>query len=221
MNALAVCANSLANLLYPLCCLGCGARIGALSDTRLCDACVSSIRPNAMPPFELENSRALVHSACLYDGTLKELIHSFKYRGKAALARIFCEFMMGAVVEDPGLIEVDIVTAVPLYRARLKAREFNQSLLLARGIAKRYGLPAAELLKKRRVTKCQSSLTKAERLVNLKGAFGLGANARVKGSRVLLVDDVMTTGATLDECAKTLLSGGASSVACLTLARGI
>jgi len=113
------------------------------------------------------------------------------------------------------------VAAVPLHRSRLKEREFNQSLIIADKIAKDLGLPVSNTLEKTKKTRYQNELSKSERLMNLKGAFKVCDSAGICGKNVLLIDDVMTTGATLSECALALLSGGAKKVTCFTLARGI
>jgi len=174
-----------------------------------------------MPPFELDASSVLAYSACLYDDELKGLIHRFKYKGKTVLANIFSRLMIGYIKDNPEITEVDLVTVVPLHKERLKEREFNQSFLLADTISKEYSLALTNTLGKMRRTRHQNELTKGERLKNLKGAFSVLREADITGKRMLLIDDVMTTGSTLGECAKTLLNGGAKSVKCFTLARGI
>ena len=115
------------------------------------------------------------------------------------------------------------MTFVPLRRKRLSERGFNKSELLARGIAARAGLAAAACLEKSGRTRNQNELPRDERLANLRGAFRprAGARAGLAGKTALLVDDVMTTGATLDECSRALLAAGAREVRCITLARGI
>ncbi len=221
MHELKALAKNFINLFYPLHCLACNNRLEAQSEFHLCGRCVSSIKTNAMPPFELERSSVMAYSACLYEGTMKGLIRSFKYKGRIALANIFAEIMINYIRDNPEIADVDIITAVPLYKTRLREREFNQSLLLADKIAKEFGIPAKHTLEKIRKTKYQNELPKSERLINLKGAFRVYANADIERKSILLIDDVMTTGATLNECADALLSGGADSVICFTLARGI
>jgi len=174
-----------------------------------------------MPPFELETPGVMAYSACLYEGTLKELVHSFKYKGKTALANLFAKLMINCIRDNPEIANTDIITAVPLHRSRLREREFNQSLLLANKISKEFGMPVKHTLEKTVKTKYQNELLKSERLINLKDAFRVCDNVFIKERHILLVDDVMTTGATLSECAHTLLSGGARQVTCFTLARGI
>jgi ComF family protein len=174
-----------------------------------------------MPPFELEIPSVKAYSACLYEGTLKELIHVFKYKGRLALACVFSDIMMEYIKENPEIMDADIITAVPLHKSRLKEREFNQSMVIANKINEKLGFPVKEILEKTVKTKYQNELTKSERMTNLKGAFKVRENTGINGKRMLLIDDVMTTGATLNECAAAMLSSGAKSVTCFTLSRGI
>jgi ComF family protein len=117
-------------------------------------------------------------------------------------------------------IEADIVTSVPLSKRRLRLRGYNQAELLAKTIAHGLGLPYQELLVRKRHVKEQSRLKREERLTNVLGAFAPIDGLDLGGKRVLLVDDVLTTGATTSECSRALLKAGASSVYVLTMARG-
>lgn len=221
MQAIKAIAKSFINLLYPLHCFGCGKPLDPLDEFHLCAPCIGSIKSNAMPPFELETAPVKAYSACLYEGASKELIHKFKYKDKTILARIFSKLMMDCIKENPELVDIDLITVVPLHKTRLREREFNQSLLLAGPISKKFGIPLKNTLEKVRKTKYQNELLKGERMTNLKGAFKVCDTAEIGGRNILLIDDVMTTGATLGECAKTLLAGQAKSVRCFTFARGI
>jgi ComF family protein len=118
--------------------------------------------------------------------------------------------------------DYSLIVPVPLHPRRLRQRGFNQSVILAREIARRHGI-AMEFRALRRIvdTESQAGLKKEERRSNIRKAFGMSDPDRVSGKQVLLVDDVYTTGSTLGECARTLLKGGAESVGALTLARAI
>ena len=214
-------AKNFINLFYPLHCLICGACLDALNEFHLCGRCVASIQHNAMPPFELETPSVMAYSACLYEGAMKEIIHSFKYKGKLPLAKISAMLMIDYIRENPEIADVGVITAVPLHKTRIEEREFNQSLLLAHRIARAFNLPVKNILEKKSRTKYQNELSRGERLVNLKNAFKIRGREDISGLDILLIDDVMTTGATLNECARTILSGGARNVTCFTLARGI
>jgi ComF family protein len=114
---------------------------------------------------------------------------------------------------------VDVIVPVPLHPARLRRRGYNQAALLARELGRRVGLPVEErALQRVRATRSQMRLSAADRRRNVQGAFRC-ADGRVRGRRVLLLDDVCTTGATLEACADALRAGGAESVWALTLAR--
>ena len=182
----------------------------------LCGRCLQ--RP---PSF----SRA--RAAVLYDRTLLALVHGFKYRGRTELARPLAALMLAAFHRfwQPG--EIDAVVAVPLHRRRLYSRGFNQAALLARQWDLRMcgGRRPAPLLEgalvRRRSTAAQTGLGRRQRLMNLRGAFALGRQADVAGKNLLLVDDVLTTGATAEACSRVLRAGGAARVDVLTLARSV
>jgi ComF family protein len=149
-----------------------------------------------------------------YEGALKEIIHALKYDARPTLARHLAVRMRDA---GSGVLEgATAVIPVPLHRARERARGFNQ----ARELAVHLGLPAIDALHRSRRTQSQADLAAAKRHANVKGAFSLAAEAHtLKGRVVVLVDDVSTTGATLNACAAPLLQAGAIEVRALTAAR--
>lgn len=221
MQTVKAIANNFVNLLYPMHCHGCNKPLEAANKYHVCDLCISSVKYNAMPPFKIGIRGTRAHSACLYEGALKELIHKFKYKGKTVLSKILSKFMIDYAAEALLPLDIDLITVVPLHKKRLKEREFNQSLLLAGPISKEFDIPVKNILEKVRQTKYQNELLKKERLKNLKGAFSVCDKTDIFEKKILLIDDVMTTGATLRECSRTLLNEGAKTVTCLTLARGI
>jgi ComF family protein len=163
-------------------------------------------------------------SACLYEDSLKELIHKFKYTNRRTLSGIFTEIMLDFISDNSCIIEgVDAITFVPLHKKRALNRGFNQSEILAFSIGKKLNIPVIECLEKSLVTKNQNELSREDRLVNVKGTFRIkpGAEDTVKGRNILIIDDVMTTGATLNEASRVLMGAGAANVRCLTLARGV
>ncbi len=156
-------------------------------------------------------------SAAVYEGALREALHAFKFSGKRALARPLGDLAIEQCVASL-LAGIEAVIAVPLARERERERGFNQAALLAQRIAKRLGVPTRpRWLARVRATRPQSDLPAAERRVNVRGAFQ--ASRAVVGRHVLVVDDVLTTGATLGECARALRDGGARCVGVLTVAR--
>lgn len=224
MNGIAKMAHGLMSLAYPSACAVCKKGLGDDDRFGVCENCIADIKPSTrlpeVDPAQFDFSAGF--SACRYDGTLKELIHSFKYGRKIKLAKLFSGILSDFVSERPYIMEgIDVITYVPLHPNRLRDREFNQSKLLVCGISGYFALPVEDLLEKPAVTAHQNELPREDRLTNLAGAFRVKGGAAVAGRRILLVDDVMTTGSTLNECAKTLAAAGSTEVRCLTLSRGI
>lgn len=187
-------------------CECCGLPLEA--DRQLCKACEGE-----PPPYDAMRSLAR------YEGVIREFIHALKYDGNQSLGETFTNPLAEIVRERKWFPE--LVIPVPLSPARRIERGYNQSALLARPVALRLGVRFAPYgLRRIRNTQSQVELTAAERLVNVKGAFEAVPDI-VGGKRVLLVDDVTTTGSTLRECAGALRDGGATAVFCLTLARPI
>lgn len=144
------------------------------------------------------------------------MIHLFKYSRIKPLAGPLGKLIASAVPTDQSF---DVVVPVPLHWRRRLARGFNQSELLARAVARRYGAPVVNAVRRKRSTSAQAGLTHAKRRANVAGAFTVVRQRAIESRRVLLVDDVMTTGATAAACAAALRRAGARYVALLTLAR--
>ncbi len=220
--------EALADLFYPQWCVGCGGRASDL----LCPPCFGSLPWTGSPAcercglpaasqrpacdacryvdFAFETARAPLR----YEGVGKEIVHALKYRGYTAVVGRLAAPLLAEAVEGPG--GFDRVVPVPLHGARLRRRGFNQAALLARGLAGRINTPVSDTLQVVRSTRDQVELSAAERRRNVAGAFS--AKTRVRG-RLLLVDDVFTTGATTSACAAALLDAGAAEVHALTLCR--
>lgn len=166
------------------------------------------------PPFEA--ARAAVR----YGPQAKSLVHGLKYQDRHEVAAVMATAMYraGAELLDRG----QLIVPVPLYRWRLWRRRYNQSQLLADGLSSRSGVANDPfVLQRRRRTRQQVGLSAAERLANVRGAFHVPADQRHKlaGRRILLVDDVYTSGATVKAASRALLRGGAGAVDVLTFAR--
>jgi ComF family protein len=155
-----------------------------------------------------------------HDGAVRDLLHRFKYGADRSLTPVLGELMFTAL-QDTRLsgISFDGIVPVPLHARRLRERGFNQAALLAGTLAPRLGVPVLDLLRRTRPTVPQAGLERDRRLANLKGAFEFRKGFAKTGS-LLLVDDVATTGATLDACAEVLIGAGASRVFAVTVARG-
>ena len=204
------CAAGLTFIDSPMCRI-CGIRFPSREGgDHVCGSCLSS-----PPRFDL------ARSAGVYDGTLKAAIHAFKYRGgllfAKPLGRLLAQHGRRALDGGPA----DILVPVPLHAKRLRERGFNQSLELARCVGASWGVPVSvEGLSRTRNTPQQVGLSRAERSRNMRGAFAW-SGGRLGGRRVLLVDDVYTSGATANECAGVLKRAGAGAVAVLTLAHAL
>lgn len=153
-----------------------------------------------------------------YEGIVKELIAKFKYFNERHLASFFADYMADAVKNMGWNIEV--IVPVPLHRIRLDERGYNQSELLARELSYRLNIFMSKALRRVKNTTTQTALHREERMENVKGAFKVTYKDTIEGKNVLLVDDVLTTGATLDECAKALKENGAKEVYVVTIATG-
>lgn len=232
--------RGLVSLLYPAFCAGCGASVE--SGEQLCTRCLEEA-PRLRAPFcercsqpfsgaftdsftcENCHDRILHFDAAIScyrsRGVVREVMHDFKY-GKRLHLRHPLGRWLCAALDDPRLAQrrIDCIVPVPLHPARERERGFNQAEILAHALSRRSGLPVRVLLRRTRYTTTQTQFDRHQRMENLAGAFRLRRGADVQDCRVLLVDDVLTTGSTLSECAGVLKRAGALSVHAATAARG-
>ena len=178
-------------------------------ENRHCGACLKK-RP----------AYAAARAPYLYEGVLMEAVHRFKYGHRSALARDLGPLLSRFAADWPGARRADVILPVPLHPKRLRERGFNQSLLLARHVAAALETPLDYLsLRRTRYTRPQAGLGKKERRKNVRRAFRVVDPGKIAGKTLLVVDDVATTGNTLDECAGALLRAGGEKVYCLVLAK--
>jgi ComF family protein len=172
----------------------------------------------------------IARSAGIYKDTLMAVIHCFKYKEKTQLARPLGALLFTAFINFWDKMSIDLIVPVPLHIKKMRIRGFNPSFLLVKDwghIAESLQIDMPDIpidinvLERRRWTQPQTGLGRKERLVNIKNAFHIRNGSKITGKRILLVDDVYTTGATVNECTKVLLKGGAGHVDVLTLARAI
>jgi ComF family protein len=158
----------------------------------------------------------------VFEASLQEAIHRWKYEGKTYLTPFFAEWMAERLNRywEPG--SLDLLIPVPLHTRRLRERGFNQALLLVKDLSRRTGIPYRKtILQKKKPTVPQVNLSGVEREKALRGSFHVVDKEGLSGLWILLIDDVYTTGATVNECSKVLLKGGAGRVDVLTLAHAI
>lgn len=153
-----------------------------------------------------------------YGGILKKLILEFKYRENYTAGSILAQFLLEVINTEQ--LDADIICYVPMTNKSTKKRGFNQCELIAEDISYYTNIPVSNCLKKIRDTKEQKTLSKEERAMNLKGAFIVNNTKYIKNKSIILIDDVMTTGATVEECKNILKKYGANKIIVLTIAKG-
>jgi ComF family protein len=164
----------------------------------------------------------MARSLGAYEGSLQEAIHHWKYEGKTNLTPFFSEWMAEGLKRYWKPDSFDFLIPVPLHTQRLRERGFNQALLLVKELSRQSGIPYRKtILQKKKPTVPQVNLSGSEREKGLRGAFHVVGMEELEDKWVLLVDDVYTTGATVNECSKVLLRGGAKRVDVLTLAHAV
>lgn len=237
--------GGLLNLIYPPACLICNTKLLDVQQQNLsiCEGCLSKIKKN-QPPYCIKCGRSLrgltdnvetcwectgrdfdyerSWSCTLYEGLTKEALHLLKYSGKLSLSNLFCSLLVQFLEENPEVLNgIEATLAVPLHNVKFRERGFNQAHILSSAVVKKFGLKDLSYCLKRAVaTRPQSELDKKERFDNIKGTFEVTAPLLISGKNLLMVDDLFTTGATLNECAKVLRKAGAKKIHCLTFARG-
>lgn len=214
----------LLNLVYPQNCLICSHKINEFTNIPLCGGCRDKIDAAHSSVIYGEGDFVFDRAYCAttYNDVSKKCICLLKYGGKTRLAKPLADTISDFAQKHIRAEEVDLVVPVPLHPAKLRERQFNQSELLAAYLAKRMDRPlAANGVKRIKYTLPQTDLKREERFKNMRGAFLVKKTHPFSDKRILLIDDVFTTGATLNECAKALKSAGAGKVTALTLARGI
>ncbi len=184
----------------------------------ICAECFEKIETVPLfNPFEGTQSVKYVISGYYYNDILKTLIHRYKFGGEYLFSELFSTMLYERICDIQELYNFDYITSVPISRQRFSSRGFNQSELIAKNVAERLNIPYEICIHKHKHTIAQSLLKKSKRIKNIRGAFIADAQ-RVKNKRILLVDDIFTTGSTMNECANELLSKDANFVAGISFA---
>jgi ComF family protein len=235
--------DALVSVLFPAACRVCRQPLATTSRVPVCQACLAALRriqaplcracgrplPPAAAAFAAPVCHACRHglyhfdlarSFAIYDSPMERILLLLKYDPLVPLAAWFAARIEEVVHAEPALAEVDWIVPVPLDRHRLRERGYNQAELIARPLARRLGLPlATDLLRRLRSRPPKLKLSRRERWETVRGAFEAFGSGRVDSSRILLLDDVLTSGATLDACARALRTAGAAAVHAVTVAR--
>ena len=240
MVSLKKITDILINLLFPPHCQFCSEVISWIPEKKfeLCDECLKKVSFIGMDSCALCGKKLYdekcqscetnheqryytsVISACEYEGLIREKLLDFKFNGEKILAEIFSQFL----IEKLKMTEknkYDIIISVPMHIVRQKERGYNQSELIAEKIAEHIGIPLMQnALTKNKPIERQSKLNKQQRNQNVKDVFVILNDLDIDGKTVLLIDDIITTGATVNECSKALIKAGAKEVFVATVAAG-
>ncbi|ANA41458.1 MULTISPECIES: ComF family protein [Geobacter] len=233
--------RALLDILFPPLCHLCRAPIPGAEELHLCPACLARAKPIGSPlctvcgvPFATEGGidhrcgDCIVspppyegaRAAYLFEGPVQELVHRFKYGHRTHLRRPLALLAAERLTSFVAEAAPDLIIPVPLHRSRLRERGFNQAILMGELLARQWRIPLHRAtLGRVRATPPQVGLTSAQRRENIRGAFAVPSPAALAGRRVLLLDDVFTTGSTIAECALVLRKAGAAAVHAATVAR--
>lgn len=226
------------DLIYPLRCLVCSSAISPtdFKSEFLCVSCFKKIKFIPSPVYEKGkllpdfggyprfNDKSKLYfeelsSVAVYEGVWKELIHTFKYKGDDCIDKFLAGLLAEMVLKNLSLKRSDFIVPVPLHWQDRRRRGYNQAELLALQLGRLTGVPVCtKNLVKSKKTPSQTKLSKNQRIRNVKGVFGLKNFQRIKNKKIILVDDVFTTGSTVNECSKVLKEANAAEVNVITLA---
>lgn len=226
------------SLLFPITCAACGVPLPSDDEYGICLRCMAEIKFVHDGLFCRKCGRPLpsggehcwrckkekfhfeyVRSAVLYCGVMRDLIHKFKYKKAEHLQKFFAKLVIDAAGRYKEILNCPVVIPVPLHWIKKFMRGYNQSEIIAAIYAEKLGkLLLRNVLVRKTYTRQQANLNRDERLRNIAGAFAVKRHQTIIGKEVLLIDDVVTTCATLEQCSRILKESGAKKVYCLTLA---
>ncbi|EYE89889.1 hypothetical protein Q428_00765 [Fervidicella metallireducens AeB] len=209
----------------PITCTMCGRVLKEANKYYLCTGCLSQIKcysnsENKIPVEESIFKQDLhmafdeTYSACVYEGISRDLVHKLKYKDKQNIAKTMAAMIKDVLGND---LKYDMIVPVPIHPSRLKKRGYNQGELIASELENIVNIPMIKALKRTKNTPSQVLFNERDRWYNVKCAFSCTLN--LKGKRILLIDDVITTGATAHYCAETLKASGAVYVTAVSFAR--
>ncbi len=239
LDQLSALGDSVLRVVFPECCDFCNGPLDYNASIPLCRGCLSTIQRIPEPvcdrcgfsiPREWQSDTCptcvldpppfhRAGFAVIYEGQVRQALSRFKYSGNLHLRRSLSELLFEGFQARYPAADFDLVVPVPVHWRKLRSRGFNQALLLASDLARRIRVPVSpRVLVKTRETRAQVGLSRAERITNLAGSFGVSHPRNVADRQILLVDDVSTTGTTIREAASVLKSAGARTTDVMVLA---
>lgn len=218
----------LLRLVFPPKCIFCGKLLDLKASLLICSICYKKIEFFHENKAEQANRNKITDRwcdemvyACKYNGIIKYSIIKYKFFNKAHHFNTYAAFLENRLRNLPGIRETDMIISVPIHRKRMKIRGYNQSYLISRELSKKMKIPErSELLVRIKHADNQSHIAGNMRFSNIRGVFKVTDPDAVKGKRILLIDDVLTTGSTVNECARVLKEAGAEHVIAAAVASG-
>lgn len=234
------CIEKILNFIFPPRCMVCDNITEFNNTTHVCAECYARLKSINLPVCnycgkELEDpGRACCYEcavqdnyydiaicACEYCGIIKVILQKLKFDNRVELCPLISEILVKKIKQKTGILKFDIIISVPLHPNRMKQRGYNQSQLIAQYVANALKVDyELNVIEKIRDIPRQSELCRADRILNVKGAFRVTMSEKVAGKNILLIDDILTTGSTLRECSKELKKSGAKSITVATVATG-
>lgn len=209
------------NFIFPLTCAVCGKNLKADDKRRICDECWNNVKYTGIPIFPKPYWLESIYACCSYEGAVKKCIHLLKYNGKTYIAHLLATLLVDCADTNFTIEDIDFFVPVPLHKKRHRQRGFNQAELLLKEMNRKFNKKVVtDNLVKIKNTKSQVFLSGKERESNILDTFHLKNPEIFPDKNILLIDDVSTTGSTLNECAKTLRKAGAKKIHGLVLAHG-
>lgn len=217
-------AERILNMIFPPRCVFCDSMMESGADLNICSDCYGKLSFSAENPVRMAGGNGSCDAAlcvCKYTGIMKDALIRYKFYKRPGYYRTFAKLLVDTIYKVTNVEKFDMIISVPLHKRKEFTRGYNQALLISKALGRETGInECSELLARTRHTEAQSLLDKKSRNENVKGAFEVTDAYKVKGKYILLVDDIMTTGNTLNECSKALKDAGAKAVLAAVLASG-
>ena len=214
-------------MIFPPKCIFCGSILGIRQQVEICEPCLAKV-PFIRGDTAMAGARILKNSyfdkvicLCRYWGIIKQSLIRYKFFNKSGYYRTFAKLLSDEVKRMTNLEKFDIIISVPLHQSKQHIRGYNQSLLLTRELSRQIGIvESSGIMSRTKRTNAQSLLPRDGRYLNVKDAFRLNDAIKIRNKVILLVDDILTTGYTVNECSRLLKEAGAKEVVVAVIASG-